>query len=91
MIKTEYNRWLGVSSWSLLLLLTGLTWWFGESAATGKTIVSILLFTIVIKCHLVIDHFMGLRQVKSFWRVIVHLWVLLIVTAIAVAYWISMP
>lgn len=54
--------------WIILITLTLSTAVIGYFQLSGLTIVGIVLATVVIKGQLIIDHYMGLRNVKGFWR-----------------------
>ncbi len=75
--------------WSLLVVLTLLTWWAGKAGFSGQWLVSALLLSIFIKGHFVIADFMGLRRVALVWRAVVHGWLVLVSGLIFLAYWIG--
>lgn len=54
--------------WIILIALTLSTAMIGYFQLSGYTIVGIILLTVVIKGQLIIDHYMGLRNVRGFWR-----------------------
>jgi hypothetical protein len=75
--------------WSLLVILTGLTWWAGQMGLGGQYLTLALLLSVFIKGHFVIADFMGLRNVKLMWRVLVHGWLVMVSGLIFLAYWIG--
>ncbi len=54
--------------WIILILLTLSTAYVGYLELSGLSIVGFVLLTITVKGQLIIDHFMGLRNVRGFWR-----------------------
>ncbi len=54
--------------WIILVVLTLITATIGVLELSGLYIVGFVLLTIIIKGQLIIDHFMGLRRVRGFWR-----------------------
>jgi cytochrome c oxidase subunit IV len=54
--------------WIILITLTLITAVIGYLKLSGLYIVGFIVLTIVIKGQLIIDHFMGLRHVRGFWR-----------------------
>jgi hypothetical protein len=71
--------------WFALLLLTLLSYyglhWFSERAC-----VPLVLAAMWLKGQLLIDHFMGLRQVRWFWRALMALYVFGVTVAIGLAF-----
>ena len=75
-------------AWVALLLLTIFAFSLGYFNYINSTIVGILLLSTFIKGQVVIDYFMGLKNVKLIYRLIPTLWLLLIILGIALAYYV---
>jgi len=73
--------------WIVLVLLTLFAFLLGWLKLVNVTLVGVLLLTTFIKGQLVIDYFMGLKDVALSYRLIPTLWLLLMVSLIAVAYY----
>lgn len=54
--------------WIILITLTLSTALIGYFQFSGLYIVGFILLTVVIKGQLIIDHYMGLRNVRGLWR-----------------------
>ncbi len=54
--------------WIMLILLTLSTALVGFFELSGMYIVAFVLLTVTFKGQLIIDHYMGLRNVRGFWR-----------------------
>ena len=54
--------------WVILIVLTLATASVGFMEVPGVYIVALVLLSIFLKGQLIIDHFMGLRNVRGFWR-----------------------
>jgi len=54
--------------WIILILMTLSTAYIGYLELSGLYIVGFVVLNITIKGQLIIDHFMGLRHVRGFWR-----------------------
>lgn len=76
--------------WLILMGLTLLTLAIGQAGLGGLTIVALLLVSVLIKTHLVADYFMGLKHSRMLWRMIVMIYLLVIISMIALAYWLGM-
>ena len=72
--------------WLILILLTLFAFVIGKHEIGNITIVSLLLFSTLIKGQMVIDFFMGLHQVRWFWKIIMYSWLLLVMGLIGLAY-----
>ena len=55
--------------WLLLILLTISTAIIGYLKLSGFYIVGFILLTVFIKGALIIDYYMGLKNVRGFWRI----------------------
>lgn len=71
--------------WSSLLLLTLLSY-YGLGPFSARTGVLLVLAAMWLKGQLLIDHFMGLRQVRHFWRALMALYLLAVTVAIGLAF-----
>lgn len=54
--------------WIILIALTLSAALIGYFQLSGLAVVGLVLLTVVIKGQLIIDHYMGLRNVRGFWR-----------------------
>jgi len=73
--------------WITLLLLTVFAFVLGYLKLINSIIVAILLVSTFIKGHLVIEYFMGLKDVTWKYRLIPSLWLLSVLFLIAIAYY----
>lgn len=73
--------------WSILILLTSFAFLLGYFKLISSFFVTILLISTFIKGQLVIEHFMGLKETRFRYRIIPTLWLLLILSLIATAYY----
>jgi hypothetical protein len=72
--------------WLIMMAITLLTWLAGRAGLEGVPVsMTVLLFALV-KGQLVGDYFMGLRNVRGFWRWPVILWLFLPGGVIATAF-----
>lgn len=72
--------WLILMGLSLLMLLVA------EAAIEGQVFSVLLLGSAWFKGQLIIDYFMGLRQVVVLWRMIVSIWLMLVISTIVLVY-----
>ncbi len=72
--------------WLLLLGLTLITYGGGRSGVQGTALVLPALAIAVVKAQLVVDHFMELRGVRLFWRLLLGAYLLLIGLALGTAF-----
>ncbi len=78
-----------IGLWSLLVLLTLLTWTVGQIGVSGVPWALALLLSVWLKGHWIINDFMALRQAPRLWRWLLHGWLFLVVGCILLAHWIS--
>jgi len=71
----------------ILSLLTLLAFIFGWFKLVNATIVAILLITTFIKGQLIIDYFMGLKDVQFKYRIIPTIWLGFVLIFIGIAYY----
>ena len=73
--------------WIILIFFTIFAYLLGKLELINTLLVGVLLFTTFIKGQLVIDYFMGLKNVSYKYRFIPTLWLILILSLVAVAYY----
>ncbi len=73
--------------WAILATLTLFAFLLGYLKIISTFFVAVLLFTTFIKGQLVIDYFMGLKNVSWKYRIVPTLWLSIVITLIAVAYY----
>lgn len=73
--------------WIILVLLTIFAFLLGYLNYINPLVVSILLMSTFIKGQLVIDYFMGLKDVRLCYRLIPTVWLLTVISLISVAYY----
>ncbi len=73
--------------WVVLVILTIFAYLLGYLKYISTTLVAVLLLTTFIKGQLVIDYFMGLKDVQLKYRLIPALWLGVVISLIAVAYY----
>jgi len=73
--------------WITLVILTVFAYLIGYLKYINTSLVAILLLTTFIKGQLVIDYFMGLKDVQLKFRMIPALWLGITISLIAIAYY----
>ena len=73
--------------WIILVLLTLFAFLVGWIKLVNSLFVSILLVTTFIKGQLVSEYFMGLKNVTIKYRMIPTIWLFIVLTSIAIAYY----
>lgn len=73
--------------WIILIFFTIFAYLLGKLELINTLLVGVLLFTTFIKGQLVIDYFMGLKNVSYKYRFIPILWLILVLSLVAVAYY----
>jgi len=73
--------------WIVLIGFTIFAYLLGELKLVSTFMVGVLLVTTFIKGQLVIDYFMGLKDVSLKYRLIPTVWLGLIISLIAVSYY----
>ena len=73
--------------WIILVVLTVFAYLLGYLKYINESLVAILLFTTFVKGQLVIDYFMGLKDVQLKFRMIPALWLGITISLIAIAYY----
>jgi hypothetical protein len=73
--------------WIVLIGFTIFAYLLGELKLVSTFMVGVLLVTTFIKGQLVIDYFMGLKNVSLKYRLIPTIWLSLIISLVAVSYY----
>ncbi len=73
--------------WVVLIVLTVFAFLLGYLKYVSTALVAVLLITTFIKGGLVTDYFMGLKDVKLKYRLIPVIWLFVVISLIAVAYY----
>lgn len=73
--------------WIILIVLSLFAFLVGYLKLINTFLVSILLLSTLLKGQLISDYFMGLKEVQLKYRIIPILWLILILSLIAVAYY----
>ena len=76
--------------WITLITLTLFAYLLGYFNYVNTALVAVLLITTFIKGQLVIDYFMGLKEVRLKYRLIPTLWLMVVLSLIAVAYYVPL-
>lgn len=72
--------------YGVMALLTAVTYAMGRLGLSGLGVILIALAIALFKGQLVVDHFMGLRRVRWFWRSILYGYLLVLGMLLAVAF-----
>jgi len=73
--------------WIILVILTIFAYLLGYLKLINNSLVALLVITTFIKGELVIDYFMGLKNVRLKYRLIPIIWLGIVLLLIAVAYY----
>jgi cytochrome c oxidase subunit IV len=73
--------------WSILAVLSVFAYGLGYFKLINTFYVALLLISTFLKGQLISDYFMGLKETRLRYRVIPTLWLFLILSLIAVAYY----
>jgi len=73
--------------WIILIILTVFAYLLGYLNYIDSALVGILLLTTFIKGALVIEHFMGLKDVELKYRIVPTVWLGFVLSAISFAYY----
>lgn len=76
--------------WTILVILTLFAFLVGYLKLVSSLLVGVLLLTTFIKGGLVIEYFMGLKDVTLKYRLIPTLWLASIILLIGVAYYLPL-
>ncbi len=72
--------------WIFLIFLTTLTFILGKIELSPYFFIALILLTTFVKGQLLIDFFMGLKDVKLKYRLIVSLWLSIVIILIGMAF-----
>lgn len=72
--------------WIILMSLTILTLFIGETGLEGKTIILIILGVTFFKVQMIVDYFMALKKARWGWQLAMFSWSFLVLTFIGVAF-----
>ena len=75
------------NAWLALVLLTLFAFLLGWLKLVSPLLVAILLLSTFVKGQLVIDHFMGLKDVRLKYRIIPTIWLIVVISSISLAYY----
>lgn len=75
--------------WALMMLLTLVSYFIGESGSGGIVVMLFLMSAAVVKSVLIIRDFMELRGVSFLWRAIMYGWLIVVSSSIAIIYMIT--
>ncbi|WP_297433382.1 cytochrome C oxidase subunit IV family protein [Sulfurimonas sp.] len=73
--------------WGVLIVLTIFAYLLGKLHLASGFMVGVLLFTTFVKGQLVIDYFMGMKNVSLRYRLIPTIWLVVVISSIAVSYY----
>ncbi|HZF69563.1 cytochrome C oxidase subunit IV family protein [Sulfuricurvum sp.] len=73
--------------WAVLILLSIFAYLVGYLHLVNSALVAVLLVSTFIKGQLVIDYFMGLNEVNLRYRIIPMLWLAIVLSLTAIAYY----
>ncbi len=76
--------------WVILVVLTVFAYLLGYLKYINSMFVAVLLLTTFIKGQLVIDYFMGLKDVKLKYRLIPSVWLGVVLSLIALSYYLPL-
>ena len=77
-------------AWFTLVILTLFAFSLGVLNYINTSIVAILLISTFIKGQVVIDYFMGLKNVRLRYRLIPTMWLFMVISLIATAYYLPL-
>lgn len=73
--------------WVILITLSLFAYLLGYVKLLSALMVSVLLLSTFLKGQLIIDYFMGLKETRLRYRLIPTLWLILILSLIALSYY----
>jgi hypothetical protein len=73
--------------WLVLVILTIFAYMLGKLHLISTLLVGVLLFTTFIKGQLVIDYFMGMKNVAWGYRAIPTMWLVVVISSIGFSYY----
>ncbi len=87
-VTASLKKTVSFTSLATLLVLTGISFVLGYLPAS-QLIMMLALVVTLIKGHVIVDYFMGLRHCQPLWRIVMNGYLVLIGSLIAIAYFIS--
>lgn len=75
-----------IKIWIILLILTTFAFLLGYLKLTNSTLILALLLSTFVKGQLVVDYFMGLKDVSLRYRLIPTIWLFIVLSLISIAY-----
>ena len=96
MIKNKQNNLTRASFfytaiWLVLVVLTMVSFWLGETGMSGKAVMLMLLVITMVKSQLISNYFIGLSKTRLLWRGIMFFYFLFVGSLIAIAYLMGIP
>ncbi|MFA5215469.1 cytochrome C oxidase subunit IV family protein [Sulfuricurvum sp.] len=76
--------------WAILILLTAFAFFVGYLNLINTFLVFVLLISTFIKGQLVIDYFMGLKEVELRYRIIPTVWLTVVLFTVAMTYYLPL-
>lgn len=76
--------------WAILILLTTFAFFVGYLNLINTFLVFVLLISTFIKGQLVIDYFMGLKEVELRYRIIPTVWLTVVLFTVAMTYYLPL-
>jgi cytochrome c oxidase subunit IV len=76
--------------WLVLIILSIFAFLLGYLKLVSSSLVTVLLVSTFLKGQLVIEYFMGLKEVKFKYRIIPTLWLSVVLSLVAVAYYLPL-
>lgn len=75
--------------WFILSGLTIGVWMAAQAGLSGLGVVGLILVSTLLKTQIVADYFMGLKKSNPLWRIIITLYLIIVISMIALAYWLG--
>ncbi|MEO8417759.1 MAG: cytochrome C oxidase subunit IV family protein [Methylophilaceae bacterium] len=73
-------------SWIMLLGLSAITFELGSGTSGQTALMAVVLALTLVKGHLVVSYFMGLRRVRLLWRLVMAAYLATVGGVITIAY-----
>lgn len=89
--RNMQTRYFFTAIWMVLVVLTILSFWFGETGQSGKGVMLMLLAITMVKSQLIAHYFMGLSKTRLLWRSIMFFYFVIVGSLIAMAYLKGIP
>jgi len=78
---------IGVITWVVLIVLTCVSVFLAEFIPGAKVVATVCLVLGAVKAHMIFTNFMELRPNMLPWRIILEAWVVLVLLAILIPFW----